>query len=34
MIYKAIQELWMLRKTIDAVTVADQLTKNNEIDPV
>ncbi|MFZ2150566.1 MAG: replicative DNA helicase [Candidatus Absconditicoccaceae bacterium] len=32
MIYKAIQELWMLRKTIDAVTVADQLTKNNEID--
>jgi len=32
MIYQAIQELWMLRKTIDAVTVADQLTKNNEID--
>ncbi len=32
MIYKAIQELWIQRKTIDAVTVADQLTKNNEID--
>lgn len=32
MIYKAIQDLRMQRKTIDAVTVADQLTKSNEID--
>ncbi len=32
MIYKAIQELRIQRKTIDTVTVADQLTKNNEID--
>lgn len=32
MIYKAIQELWTQRRTIDALTVADQLTKNNEID--
>lgn len=34
MIYKAIQELRVQRKTIDTVTVADQLTKNNEIDPI
>lgn len=33
-IYQAIKELWWARKTIDVLTVADQLNKNNLLDTV
>lgn len=34
MIFQAIQDLWATRKTIDAVTVSDQLEKNQKLDAV
>ena len=32
MIYEAISQLWVARKTIDVITVADQLDKNGNLD--
>lgn len=34
LIYSAIQELWAARKTIDVVTVADQLKKDNTLEVI
>lgn len=31
-IYEAIQQLWSARKTIDVVTLSDQLSKNGNLD--
>ena len=33
-IYEAIQQLWTARKTIDVVTVSDQLSKNGNLDVI
>lgn len=33
-IYEAIQQLWVARKTIDVVTLSDQLSKNGNLDAV
>lgn len=33
-IYEAIQQLWAARKTIDVVTVSDQLSKNGNLDVI
>ena len=34
LIFTAIKDLWVARKTIDVLTVADQLTKNNVFDVI
>lgn len=34
LIYQAIQELWIQRKTIDVVTLSDQLSKNGHLDGI
>lgn len=33
-IYKAIKDLWIARKTVDVLTLADQLTKNGVLDVI
>jgi replicative DNA helicase len=33
-IYEAIQQLWGARKTIDVVTLSDQLDKNGNLDAI
>ncbi len=34
LIYQAIQDLWTQRKTIDVVTLSDQLSKNGHLDSI